>query len=439
LVAQFWPFASCLQNPLLLLKLTVAATAVIAPIDVGHLRKSLGDEGFTVGGFYLGETFANTGGIDQGDTYDGVLWTYLLADLHKAGLWRGLCFYTDAYRIHGRSITADDIGSLATVSNYEALPSTRLSELWFEQHMFNDHLTVRVGQLTADTEFLLSSGASHFLDSTFGWATLPTFDLPGGGPSYPLATPGVRLELKPNEKLSVKLAVYNGDPAGANCTSNPQVCNDDGLDFRLDSPPLLIAESGYKYNQDARLPGTVKIGAWNQFGTFHTQPGSGNSTVANTVGSVPIENDWGLLSSLTSLFGACRIARMQTPTNWGALRSESSRFLCRRRHHFQWHDPSASRRYYRGWLRLYSHIVKRGAGFRSRPSAAEGSEPRGAARDLLYRSAQVRLDPSARFSIHLAAQWPGNDPKCGSMGRSNDHQFLRSLEFCDANHLPIAL
>ena len=94
-------------------------SGVIAPIDVGHLRKSLADAGFTVGGFYLGETFANTGGIHHGATYDGVLWTYLIGDLHKAGLWKGLCFYTDAYQIHGRSITADDIGSLVTVSNYE--------------------------------------------------------------------------------------------------------------------------------------------------------------------------------------------------------------------------------------------------------------------------------------------------------------------------------
>jgi hypothetical protein len=50
-------------------------SGVVAPIDVGHLRKSLADAGFAVGGFYLGETFANTGGIQQGTTYDGVLWT----------------------------------------------------------------------------------------------------------------------------------------------------------------------------------------------------------------------------------------------------------------------------------------------------------------------------------------------------------------------------
>ena len=57
-------------------------SGIIAPIDVGHLRKSLADAGFTVGGLYLGETFGNTGGIHQGETYDGVLWTYLLGDLH---------------------------------------------------------------------------------------------------------------------------------------------------------------------------------------------------------------------------------------------------------------------------------------------------------------------------------------------------------------------
>ena len=276
-------------------------SAVIAPIDVGHLRKSLNDAGFIVGGFYLGETFGNTGGIHQGQTYDGVLWTYLLGDLHKAGLWKGLCFYADSYQIHGRSVTADNIDSLVTVSNYEALPSTRLSELWLEQHQFDDHVTVRVGQLTADTEFLLSSGASNFLDSTWGWATLPTFNLPGGGPTYPLSTPGVRVGLKPNDNWSLKLGVYNGDPAGAHCTGNPQACDDNGLDFRLDTPPLMIVEGSYKYNQDGQLPGTVKVGGWNQFGTLHDQPFGAGVTVANTPNSVPIKTDWAVYGIIDQL------------------------------------------------------------------------------------------------------------------------------------------
>ena len=277
--------------------------SVVESIDVGHMRESLADAGFVVGGFYLGETFTNDGGIQQGTTYDGMLWTYLLGDLHKAGLWKGLCFYADAYQIHGQSITADDIGSFAAVSSYEALPSTRLSELWLEQHMFNDHLTVRFGQLTADTEFLLSSGAGNFLNSTWGWATLPDFALPGGGPSYPLATPGVRIALKADDKWSLMLGAYNGDPAGARCTGNPQVCDDNGLDFRFDSPPLLMAEGSYKYNQDGRLPGTVKIGGWNQFGRFHDQPFDlVPPTIATTVNSVAIESNWAIYGIIDQFF-----------------------------------------------------------------------------------------------------------------------------------------
>jgi porin len=279
------------------------STDVVAPIDVAHVRKSLADVGFTVGGFYLGETFANTGGIRQGATYDGLLWTYLNGDLHKAGFWKGLCFYADAYQIHGQSITADDIGSLVTVSNYEALPSTRLSELWLEQHMFNDHLAVRVGQLTADTEFLLSSGGRNFLDATWSWPSLASSDLPGAGPSYPLATPGVRVAIKPNDKWGLMIGVYNGDPVSPHCIGNPQLCDSDGLEFRFDSPPLLMAEGSYKYNQDGRLPGTVKIGGWNHFGTFPDQRfDSGGLPIAFTFNSGrPINGDWAIYGIIDQL------------------------------------------------------------------------------------------------------------------------------------------
>ena len=61
-----------------------------------------------------------------------------MATCTKRAFGRVFCFYADAYRIYGQSITADHIGSL-----YEALPSTRLSELWLEQHMFSDHLAFR--------------------------------------------------------------------------------------------------------------------------------------------------------------------------------------------------------------------------------------------------------------------------------------------------------
>jgi porin len=268
---------------------------VIAPINVAGMRKSLADVGIGTGGMYLGEIFANSGGIHQGGKYDGVLWLYVNGDLKKTGLWKGLCFHADGYQIHGQSITADNIGSLMPVSNYEADPATRLSELWLEQHLFNDHMSVRLGQLTADTEFILSKGGSYFLNSSWGWPSIAAADLPNGGPAYPLATPGVRVALNPNDQLGLMVAVYNGDPAGPNCTGDPRVCNSDGLDFRLDSPPLLMVEGAYKYNQKEGLAGTVKLGGCNHFGTFEDQHfDSGGLPIAVT-GNLgrPVNGDWG--------------------------------------------------------------------------------------------------------------------------------------------------
>ena len=97
------------------------------------------------------------------------------------------------------------------------------------------------------------------------------------------------------------LGVYNGDPAGAHCTGNPQICDDNGLDFRLDSPPLVMAEASYKYDQDGRLPGTINVGGSNQFGTLHEQPLGSGVTVATTPNSVPINTDWAVYGIVDQL------------------------------------------------------------------------------------------------------------------------------------------
>jgi porin len=278
--------------------------AVFTPIDVAHMRKSLADVGIGLGGSYVGEAFTNTGGIKQGGKYDGLLTLYLNADLKKMGLWKGLCLSTSAFQIHGNSITADNIGSLMPVSNLEATPATRLFELWVEQHMFNDVLAVKVGQLAADQEFILSNSYSYFLNSTWGWPSIAGADLPGGGPAYPLATPGVRAAIRPNDEFKLMIGVYNGDPANPNCTNdNPEVCNSDGLDFSLNSPALLMIEGSYKYNRSGQLPGTVKVGGWNHFGLFPNQRlDSDDLPIAATLNpGRPTDGDWAIYGIIDQL------------------------------------------------------------------------------------------------------------------------------------------
>ena len=100
------------------------------------------------------------------------------------------------------------------VSNLEATPATRLDEMYLEQHLFNDKLAIKIGQLAADTEFILSESYPYFLNGTWGWPSIAAADMPSGGPAYPLATPGVLVSLKPTDQLKLKVGVYNGDPCG---------------------------------------------------------------------------------------------------------------------------------------------------------------------------------------------------------------------------------
>jgi porin len=268
-------------------------------LDIGGVRDSLADAGIGVGATYYGEAFMNWGGIQDGGAYDGVLELYLNADMPRLGLWKGLCFYTNGYQIHGRSITDNYVGSLMAVSSIEADPSTRLFELWFEQSLFNEMVLVRLGQLAADVEFILSEGGSYFLNGTWGWPSIASADLPGGGPAYPLATPGVRIALAPSDKINLLLGVFNGDPA-PDCNKaggDPERCNPHGLDFELDAPPLLLAEGAYSYAlAGGTLPGTIKLGGWNHFGEFEelsAHPGGISGRL--------LKHDWALYGIIDQL------------------------------------------------------------------------------------------------------------------------------------------
>ena len=153
-------------------------------------------------------------------------------------------------------------------------------------------------------EFILSESYSYFLNGTWGWPSIAAADMPSGGPAYPLATPGVLVSIKPTDQLKLMVGVYNGDPADPDCPDpTPQVCNSDGLNFNLDSPALMMIEGRYKYNQSGQLPGVLKIGGWNHFGSFPDQRfDSGDLPIAATGNSGrPIDGDWAIYGIIDQL------------------------------------------------------------------------------------------------------------------------------------------
>jgi porin len=250
--------------------LPTIATSIPA---LAEFKKGLFDLGYNLQFSYFADALANpTGGVKQGAAYEGLLYMVLDADLAKIAGLDGLSFRVNAYQIHGRQLSTDNIFNLATVDSIEARPATRLFELWIEQKL-GDLASIRVGQLSADNQFFISEfGNSEYINSTFGWPTIFHADLPGGGgPNYPLATPGVRFKVTPDNHLALLAGLYNGDPAGSGFSGTQEIKDPAGINFRLQDPPLLMAEAQYTYNQDKTaqgLAGTIKFGGWYHFGPF---------------------------------------------------------------------------------------------------------------------------------------------------------------------------
>ena len=244
--------------------------------DPGGIRAFLDSKGIDYSFTYIGEILGNaTGGVKRGATYDGELNGQLDVDFDKLAGVKDTVAHANFYQLHGRGLSGNNTLDLLTVSNIEAFPATRLYEAWIERKLPGGKVSVRFGQLGADTEFVVSQTATVFIGSTFGFPSSLTADLPSGGPDFPLATPGARVKITPNDHLTLLAALFDGDPAGPYHPGVnsllPQIRDPSGTNFRLKDPPLLFTEAQYAYNQDKGapgLPGTVKLGYLHHFGEF---------------------------------------------------------------------------------------------------------------------------------------------------------------------------
>jgi porin len=240
--------------------------------DMWGLRTLLSRFGMSFALQETSEEFGNVrGGVKQGFEYDGLTQMVLQLDTQRAFSRYGGTFDASALQIHGRNLSADNLGTLQTASGIEADRATRLWELWYQQKFLEeDRLDIKIGQQSLDQEFMVSQNASYFVNTMFGWPMLPSANLPGGGPAYPLSALGVRVRIRPIDSLTVLAAVFNGSPA-ANNSGDAQQRNASGTSFPLNGGALAIAEIQYAYpslgtmvraDESEPLARLYKLGIW---------------------------------------------------------------------------------------------------------------------------------------------------------------------------------
>jgi porin len=276
--------------------------------DMGGLRPWLARNGATLTLTETSEILGNlTGGTRRGFDYDGLTTATFQLDTAQAFGWEGGTFNASALQIHGRNLSADNLDNLETASGIEADRATRLWELWYQQKFLNGDADVKIGQQSLDQEFMVSSNALLFVNTVMGWPMVPSVDMPGGGPAYPLSAPGVRLRALPAPGVTFLAGVYNGSPSPDNAIPDAQQANPSGTSFPTNGGVLAIAELQYAHpavgsmvmpGQAAALPGTYRIGAWYDSEKFADQrfDNSGLSLASPASTGIPLmhRGDYGL-------------------------------------------------------------------------------------------------------------------------------------------------
>ena len=251
---------------------------------MGGLRTVLGNYGVTLNITDSENLLGNTlGGVKQGATIQGVTTGTVEIDTDKALGWQGGTFHVSALQIHGQPLSGSYLDDLQAANGNEAEDTTRLWELWYDQAFDYTRADVKIGQQSIDNEFIVSKYSGLFVNTMAGWPLIPSYDLYGGGPAYPLSSLGVRGQFKPADNEDILAGVFDDNPGGGAFNDDAQALDHNGTRFNLNTGALFIAEFQYSVNQPAvgdmvqnpspssGLPGTYKLGFWYDTAAFPDQ------------------------------------------------------------------------------------------------------------------------------------------------------------------------
>ncbi len=241
--------------------------------DWGGLRTKMEDAGFTLSASLTFDWSSVWSGGVENTAHSRSLWDVNLSvDLDKAVGLSGGTVFVDFQSADGRGGAAD-AGTFQLFSNIET-PGNRdqVSELWYEQKLFDDVLRVKAGKINANAEFDFTEAAAGFMSGTAG--TSPTIL---GIPAYPDPALGAAVFVYPLEQLYIGGGVFDGATIDGISTGNhsPKTFFSDDRS----SAWFWIGEVGFSWDDLASMGGgRVAAGAWHHTADFTRFDGNPESS-----------------------------------------------------------------------------------------------------------------------------------------------------------------
>jgi len=233
----------------------------------------LADRGIQLFGWYMVALQGNpVGGLQRAFRYTGLLDFGIDVDLETMAEIKGLWVHVSGSWTSGIDLTAD-VGSFATVNAVFSGDTIRLFEMYLEERVLDDRLSIRVGRISVGWEYGLEY--DYFTQYVSAAFRLNVFALDASDPNFsviPFANWGARLRWTPNESWRVQASWMNGFPR--------DFTDDDkhGVDFSFKPAKgsFFILEASYQWvptkarrrANPGRLPGRITFGGYYDTGTF---------------------------------------------------------------------------------------------------------------------------------------------------------------------------
>lgn len=210
---------------------------------------------FEFGASYIGEGMSLlSGGLQRGQSYEGMANIRFSFQTEKAGWWKGGSFLVTGANTHGGTPSSALIGDFQVASNIEAGDLTYLHECWYRQEL--GAWTLIIGLQDLNSEFVSTQNGSLFLNSSFGTHSTIASNVPS--PIFPLTSLGAQIQKVFTPKLSAKLAVFDGMPEDLDY--NPH-----NISWHLNSNDGYLAFAEIQVADLLRLP----LSGLYKFGTYY--------------------------------------------------------------------------------------------------------------------------------------------------------------------------
>jgi len=243
-------------------------------------RQTLADEGVAVSGSTIVDLLGNVSGPVRAFAPANASLVAVDADLEKLLGLKGLLVHTEFVANAGENLSAKSIVNLLQVATAFAQPGYYLGQMFIQQKLFSDKLTLQVGRMTTANNFASLPVFANYVsfannpipinltNNTVYFTSLPAVEWAAVG------------TIAPTDRLGFAVGVYN-----TNLPSGLPVASRHGVDFSFHGSggPMEVAQLTYTSNRgsdDTGLPGTYYIGGFYS-GAEYASLSDGNTRKGN--------------------------------------------------------------------------------------------------------------------------------------------------------------